>query len=246
MVGTTIQLVSELLCEAADLRATDRVFDVAAGSGNTALAAARRGCDVVAVDYVPALLERGRRRAEAEGLAVDFREGDAERIPLPDGAFDVATSTFGVMFTADHARTARELLRVVRKGGRIALANWTPEGLIGRMFQLIGKFVPPSPGVPPPSSWGTEARLRELFGGSIRELRATRREHRFRYRSVGQWLDVMKTWYGPMLKTFAALDEERRGELAAELQELMAKHNVSGDATLVAPSEYLEVVIRLA
>jgi len=245
VVGATIQLVSELLCEAVDLRSTDRVVDVAAGSGNTAIAAARRGCEVVAVDYVPALLERGRRRAAAEGLAVDFREGDAEKIPLADGSFDVATSTFGVMFTADHAKAARELIRVVRKGGKIGLASWTPEGLIGRMFQLIGKYLPPAPGVPPPSVWGTEARLRELFGDSIRELRTTRREQCFRYRSFDQWLEVMSTWYGPMVKTFAALDEKKRGELTRELEELMLQRNRSGDATLVVPSEYLETVIVL-
>ena len=245
VVGATLPLVSELLCEAVDLRSTDRVVDVAAGSGNTAIAAARRGCEVVAVDYVPALLERGRRRAAAEGLAVDFREGDAEKIPLADGAFDVATSTFGVMFTADHAKAARELIRVVRKGGKIGLASWTPEGLIGRMFQLIGKFLPPAPGVASPSTWGTEARLRELFGNSIQELRTTRREQSFRYRSFEQWLEVMSTWYGPMVKTFAALDEKRRHDLTRDLAALMQQFNRSGDATLVVPSEYLETVIVL-
>ena len=245
VVGATIQLVAELLCEAVDLRSTDRVVDVAAGSGNTAIAAARRGCDVVAVDYVPALLERGRRRAAAEGFAVDFREGDAEKLPLPDGAFDVATSTFGVMFTADHARAARELIRVVRKGGRIGLSSWTPEGLIGRMFGLIGQYVPSTPGVLPPSSWGTEARLRELFGSSLKELRTTRREHCFRYRSVDQWFEVMSTWYGPMVKTVAALDPKRREEFVRELKALMLQLNRSGDATLVVPSEYLEAVIVL-
>jgi ubiquinone/menaquinone biosynthesis C-methylase UbiE len=245
VVGATLPLVSELLCEAVDLRSTDRVVDVAAGSGNTAIAAARRGCEVVAVDYVPALLDHGRRRAAAEGLVVDYREGDAEKIPLPDGAFDVATSTFGVMFTADHARAARELVRVVRSGGRIGLASWTPEGLIGRMFQLLGKFIPPAPGVPSPSAWGTEARLRELFGASLRELRVTRREQSFRYRSFAEWLEVMRTWYGPMLKAFAALDEKRQRDLTVELEALMRQFNRSGDATLVVPSEYLEAVIHL-
>lgn len=244
VVGTTIQIVAEELVEAVDPHAGQRCADVAAGSGNTALALARRGCEVVAVDYVPSLLERGRRRAAAEGLVVDFREGDAEALPLEDHGFDRVTSSFGVMFTADHARAARELLRVVKPGGAIGLANWTPHGVIGRMFGVIGRYVPGAPGVKPPSSWGSEEYLRELFGAaSVARIATTRREYCFRYRSGAEWLDVMKTWYGPMVKTFAALDANRQKALAAELIDLMQGANRSGDSTLIVPSEYLEVVI---
>jgi ubiquinone/menaquinone biosynthesis C-methylase UbiE len=249
VVGTTVQIVGELLVEAVDPRANHRVADVAAGSGNTALAAARRGCEVVAVDYVPALLERGRRRAAAEGLIVDFREGDAEALPLEDGACDRVLSTFGVMFTADHRRAAGELLRVLRPGGSIGLANWTPESAIGRMFGVISKYVPPPAGLAPASKWGTEGYLAELFrgdparGARVRAITATRRDYRFRYRSASHWLDVMRSWYGPMVKTFAALDAQRQAALAGELTAFMESESRSGDATLVVPSEYLEVVI---
>jgi ubiquinone/menaquinone biosynthesis C-methylase UbiE len=244
VVGTTVQIVAELLCEAVDPRAGQQVLDVAAGSGNTALAAARRGCEVTAIDYVPALLERGRRRAAAEGLIVDFREGDAERLAVPDRSFDRVLSTFGVMFTADHQRAADELLRVVRPGGAIGLANWTPESCIGRMFGVMSKHLPPPAGVPPASSWGTEARLAELFdSNAVKEIRATRRHFVFRYRSLQHWLDVMRTWYGPMVKSFAALDPAGQSALAHELIEFMQKENRSGDATMVVPGEYLEVVI---
>jgi ubiquinone/menaquinone biosynthesis C-methylase UbiE len=249
VVGTTIQIVAELLVEAVDPRANHRVADVAAGSGNTALAAARRGCEVVAVDYVPALLERGRRRAAAEGLIVDFREGDAEKLPLEERGFDRVLSTFGVMFTADHRRAAGELLRVLRPGGAIGLANWTPQSVIGRMFGVISKYVPPPAGVAPASKWGTEEYLAELFRGDaaagdrVRDIAVTRRHYSFRYRSADHWLDVMKTWYGPMVKTFAALDAGRQAALAGELKSFMQGENRSGDATLVVPAEYLEVVI---
>jgi ubiquinone/menaquinone biosynthesis C-methylase UbiE len=244
VVGTTIQIVAELLVEAVDPRAGQRCADVAAGSGNTALACARRGCEVVAVDYVPALLERGRRRATAEGLVVDFREGDAEALPLEDHRYDRVTSSFGVMFTADHRRAAHELLRVVKPGGAIGLANWTPQGVIGRMFGVIGRYVPGAPGVKPPSSWGSEEYLHELFDGAlVKRIATTRREYSFRYRSGAAWLDVMKTWYGPMVKTFAALDADHRHALADELIALMQGANRSGDSTLVVPAEYLEVVI---
>jgi ubiquinone/menaquinone biosynthesis C-methylase UbiE len=243
IIGTTLQIVGESLCEAVDLRAGERVLDAACGNGNAALAAARRFAEVTAVDYVPALLERGRARAAADGLAVDFREGDAEALPFADAGFDVVLSTFGVMFTADQERAAAELLRVCRPGGRIGLANWTPEGFIGQLFATIGRHVPPPPGVRPPPLWGTRARLEELFGrdGTVS---ATPRRFAFRYRSPAHWVEVFRTWYGPVLKAFAALDGAGREALEDDLLRLLARFNTAEDGTLVAPGEYLEVVVE--
>ncbi len=243
-VGTTLQIVGESLSEALDLRAGSRVLDVAAGNGNATLAAARRFCEVVSTDYVGSLLEAGRRRAAAEGLDVQYQEADAENLPFPDGAFDVVVSTFGVMFTPDQERAAAELLRVCRPGGRIGLANWTPDSFIGRLFKTIGQYVPPPAGVKSPALWGTEARLDELFGANAASIRTERREFVFRYRSPLHWVDYFRTWYGPMNKTFAALDAERQAAFTQDLFALMARDNRSGDRTLVLPSEYLEVVIE--
>ena len=246
VIGTTLQLVGELLCEAVDLRAGERVLDVAAGNGNVMLAAARRFVWVTAVDYVPALLDRARERAIAERLPVDLLEGDAEHLDLDDASFDVVLSTFGVMFTPDQEQAARELLRVCRPGGRIGLANWTPTGFIGQLFQLIGRWVPPAPGLRPPSAWGTEARLAELFGAGAARLRVTRREFVFRYASPAHWIEVFRTYYGPVHKAFAALDRERQQGLERDLTELLRAADVSGGSSLVIPSEYLEVVIERA
>ncbi len=242
-VGTTLQIVGESLCEALDLRAGARVLDVAAGNGNATLAAARRFGEVVSTDYVPALLEAGRKRAAAEGLAVHFQDADAENLPFPDASFDVVLSTFGVMFTPDQERAAAELARVCRPGGRIGLANWTPEGFIGKLFKTIGRYVPPPPGVKPPSLWGTEARLGELFGAAASAIRVERREFVFRYRSPLHWVDHFRTWYGPMNRTFAALDAEQQAAFTRDLFALLEQDNRAGDGTLVLPSEYLEVVI---
>jgi SAM-dependent methyltransferase len=246
VVGTTLQIVGESLCEALDLRAGASVLDVAAANGNATLAAARRWCDVVSTDYVPALLEAGRVRAEAEGHSVRFQEADAENLPFPDASFDVVMSTFGVMFTPNQEKAARELARVCKPGGRIGLANWTPAGFIGQVFKTIGKYVPPAPGVQSPALWGTEARLHELFGKSAREIRAAGRAFTFRYRSATHWLEVFRTYYGPMTKTFAALDAGKQAAFAEDLMALIASGNRSGDGTLVLPSEYLEVVIDRA
>jgi SAM-dependent methyltransferase len=245
VVGTTLQVVGENLCEALDLRAGSRVLDVAAGNGNATLAAARRFAEVTSTDYVPALLEAGRRRAEAEGLAVQFQEADAESLPFPDGSFDVVLSTFGVMFTPDQQSAAAELARVSRPGGKIGLANWTPEGFVGQLFKTIGKYVPPAPGLKPPSLWGTPGRLEELFDSSVR-IHATRRHFTFRYRSPQHFIDVFRTYYGPMNRTFAALDAdpERQAAFTQDLLGLMEQGNRSTDGTLVLPSEYLEVVIE--
>jgi len=244
VVGTTLQIVGENLCEALDLRAGNRVLDVAAGNGNATLAAARRWCDVTSTDYVPSLLESGRARAQAEGYAIEFQEADAENLPFADASFDAVVSTFGVMFTPNQDKAASELARVCRPGGRIGLANWTPESFIGQLFKTIGKYVPPAPGVKSPGLWGTKARLEELFGKAAREIRTTNRDFTFRYRSPSHWIEVFRTYYGPMTKTFGALDAEKQAAFTRDLLALMESGNRSGDRTLVLPSEYLEVVIE--
>jgi SAM-dependent methyltransferase len=243
VVGTTLQIVGESLCEAVDLHAGERVLDVAAGNGNATLAAARRFAEVVGLDYVPALLAHARERADAERLPVQLREGDAENIPFADGTFDVVLSTFGVMFTPDQERAAGELLRVVRPGGRIGLANWTPDSFVGAVFRTIGKYVAPAPGLRSPALWGTEQRMAELFGARAALIRCPRREFVFRYQSPQHWLQVFRSYYGPVHKTFAALAAPGQEALATDLLELLRKHNRSGDDTLVLPSDYLEVVI---
>ena len=243
IVGTTLQIVGEALCEALDLRSGQTVLDVAAGNGNVSLAAARRWCDVTATDYVPALLDRARERAEAERLAIQFREADAEALPFADSSFDAVVSTFGVMFTADHDRAAAELARVCRSGGKIGMANWTPEGFIGQLFKTIGKHLPPPPGAKSPALWGTPARITEMFGSQAASIKAERRHFVFRYRSAAHWLDIFKNYYGPVLKTFAALQPPAQAALQQDLVSLVEQFNRSGDDTMVVPGEYLEIVI---
>ena len=243
VVGATLQIVGEQLCEALDIRSGQKVLDVAAGNGNASLAAARRWCEVVATDYVPALLARARERAGAERLSIDIREADAEALPFADESFDVVVSTFGVMFTPDQDRAASELLRVCKPGGKIGLANWTPEGFIGQVFKTIGKYMPPPPGARSPALWGTPARIDELFGPHAASIKSAQRNFVFRYRSPEHWLDVFKTYYGPLLKTFAALDAPARAALEGDLTALIGQFNRSGDGSMVVPSEYLEVVI---
>ena len=243
VIGTTLQIVGETLCEALDLRPGQQVLDVAAGNGNATLAAARRGCEVVSTDYVGALLERGRARASAEGLAVKFEEADAENLGYPNASFDVVLSTFGVMFTPNQPRAASELARVCKPGGKIGLANWTPASFIGELFKTIGRYIPPPAGVKSPSLWGTEERLRELFGEHIGDMQIERKNFMFRYRSPQHWLDTMRTYYGPVHKAFAAVDADKQVLLAAELVALAARFNRAGAASMVVPSEYLEVVI---
>ncbi|HEX2725855.1 MAG TPA: methyltransferase domain-containing protein [Beijerinckiaceae bacterium] len=246
VVGTTLQIVGEELCEALDLRAGHRVLDVAAGNGNVALAAARRWCEVVATDYVPALLDRASQRAAADGLRMEFRVADAEALPFADESFDAVVSTFGVMFTADQDRAAAELVRVCRRGGKIGLANWTPDGFIGQLFKTIGRHVPPPAGVRSPAQWGTRARLAELFTPHGATVEATPRHFVFRYRSPEHWLEVFRTFYGPAQKTFDSLDTHGQTALERDLLDLARGFNRAGDGTLAAPSEYLEVVIRRA
>lgn len=243
VVGVTLQIVGEMLAEAADIRADERVLDVAAGNGNATLAAARRFAQVTSTDYVPALLEKGRARAIAEGLPVTFQVADAENLPFADGSFDATLSTFGAMFTADHARPAREMLRVTRRGGRIGMANWTPEGFIGQLFKVIGAYVPPPAGLKSPALWGTEPHIVELFGSQAADIRTVRRNFNFRYRSAAHWMQVFRDYYGPTRKAFAALDTARQTALQADITALLEKLNVAGPGSLVVPGEYLEVVI---
>ncbi|MBL8325014.1 MAG: class I SAM-dependent methyltransferase [Rubrivivax sp.] len=243
VVGTTLQIVGEQLAEAADIRAGEKVLDVAAGNGNATLAAARRFADVTSTDYVPTLLERGSARAAAEGLKVRFLTADVEALPFDDGTFDAVLSTYGVMFAPDHATSAAEMLRVLRPGGRIGLANWTPPGFIGRLFKVIGAHVPPPAGVKSPALWGTEEHLRALFGDAASSIRCERRLFNFRYRSAAHWVQVFRDFYGPTHKAFAALDATGQQALERDVLALLAEFNTAGERSLVVPGEYLEVVI---
>ena len=243
IIGTTLQLVGEQLAEAMDLRSGERLLDIAAGNGNMTLAAARRWCEVTSTDYVDALLARGRQRAEADGLKIKFQVADAEDLPFADGSFDVVVSTFGSMFTADQERTAAEMARVCRSGGRIGLACWTPEGFIGQMFKTIGKHLPPPAGAKSPALWGTRGWLQSTFGPVASAIKAEPRNYVFRYRSPQHFVDMFRGYYGPMLKAFEALDDKGRKELARDIIELIGRCNISGDETMVVPGEYLEIVI---
>jgi SAM-dependent methyltransferase len=243
VVGTTLQIVGETLAEAVDLRAGERVLDVAAGNGNASLAAARRHAHVVSTDYVPHLLEKGAARAQAEGLDIRFQAADAEALPFEDESFDVALSTFGAMFTPEHGRIAREFLRVVRSGGRIGMANWTAEGFIGQLFRVVGSYVPPPAGVQSPALWGSEPHIVALFGPHATDIRCTRRLFNFRYRSPAHWLQVFRGYYGPVLKAYAALDAVRQAQLTEDITLLLENLNVGGPGSLVVPGEYLEIVV---
>jgi ubiquinone/menaquinone biosynthesis C-methylase UbiE len=242
-IGTTLQIVGESLCEAVDLRAGANVLDVAAGNGNVSLAAARRWADVTSTDYVASLLDMGRRRAEADRLAIRFQEADAEALPFPDASFDVVLSSFGVMFTPDHRRSASEMLRVCRPGGRIGLANWTPSGFIGKLFGVIGRYAPPPAGVTPAARWGTLEHLQDLFSTGATDIRVTPKHFMFRYRSPQHFVEVFRTWYGPVHKAFASLDEYRQAQLEQDIVALVNEFNTSGDETMIVPGEYLEVVV---
>jgi ubiquinone/menaquinone biosynthesis C-methylase UbiE len=243
IVGTTLTIVGEELCEALDLRAGSKVLDVAAGNGNIALAAARRWCEVVATDYVPALLDRARERAHADRLPIALQEADAEALPFAADSFDAVVSTFGVMFTPDQERAASEMVRVCRRGGKIGLANWTPDGFIGQVFKTIGKYVAPPAGAKSPALWGTRARIAELFEPHATSIRTAQRSFVFRYRSPSHWLEVFRTYYGPLLKTFGALQPDAQDGLRHDLLALIGTLNRADDGTMAVPSEYLEVVI---
>jgi ubiquinone/menaquinone biosynthesis C-methylase UbiE len=243
VIGTTLQIVGESLAEAVDVRADDHVLDVAAGNGNATLAAARRFANVTSTDYVPILLDKGRVRAQAEGLAVRFLEADAEDLPFADGSFDIVLSTFGAMFAPDHVRTAREMMRVLRPGGRLGMANWTPDGFIGRLFKVIGAHVPPPAGLKSPAMWGAEPYLGELFGALASQIHCERRIFNFRYRSAAHWVQVFRDYYGPTHKAFAALDAAGQHALERDITDLLEHMNTAGAASLVVPGDYLEIVI---
>ncbi len=243
VIGVTLQIVGESLAEAADIRAGERVLDVAAGNGNATLAAARRFAHVTSTDYVPALLEKSAIRAKAEGLAVTYQVADAEQLPFDDASFDVVLSTYGAMFTPQHQRPADEMLRVVRSGGRIGLANWTPEGFIGQLFKVVGAHVPPPAGLKSPALWGTEPHIVELFGAQAADIHCERKNFNFRYQSAAHWLQIFRDYYGPTHKAFAALDAAGQRLLAADITALLERLNVGGRNSLVVPGEYLEVVI---
>jgi len=243
VIGVTLQIVGESLAEAVDVRAGERVIDIAAGNGNATLAAARRFARVTSTDYVPALLEKGKERAKAEGLEVEFRVADAEDLPFPDASFDVALSTYGAMFTPDHTRPAREMLRVLRSGGRIGLANWTPEGFIGQLFKVVGSYVPPPAGLKSPALWGTEPHIVALFGAQAADIACVRRNFVFRYLSSAHWIQVFRDFYGPTHKAFAALEPAKQAAMERDIAALLERSNVGGKHSLVVPAEYLEVVI---
>jgi ubiquinone/menaquinone biosynthesis C-methylase UbiE len=243
VVGSTLQIVGEDLCEALDVRSGQKVLDVAAGNGNVTLAAARRWCEVVSTDYVPSLLEGGRARAAAEGLSIEFKHADAEALGFADATFDVVVSTFGVMFAPDHDKVALELLRVCKSGGKIGLANWTPDGFIGHLFKILGRHLPPPAGAKSPPLWGTETRLIEMFGKQTSSTTFKRRFFQFRYRSPEHFVEVFRTYYGPTVKAFEALDQAGQKRLGDDLLQLVGRMNRSGDGTMVVPSEYLEAVL---
>jgi SAM-dependent methyltransferase len=243
VVAALIQPTADQLVDSADLHAGMRVLDVATGSGNAAIAAARLGCAVEGVDYVPELLERGRLRAAAEGYDIRFVEGDAEALPYSDGEFDAVTTIFGSMFAPDHRQAAAELLRVTRPGGTIAVASWTPEGFIGQLLKTVGKHVPPPAGVQSPILWGTESHLQEIFGSGISSLSVTERTFTWRFTSPQALVDTFRTWYGPTYKAFAALDEAAARALEADIVALATTYDRLGAADAIAvPATYLEAV----
>lgn len=242
VLGARLVSVAEHLCDTADLHAGWRVLDVATGSGNAAIAAARLGCDVVGVDYVPELLQRGRERAEAEALPVVFVEGDAEALPFPDDTFDAVTSVFGTMFAPDHQTTASELVRVCRPGGTIALASWTPESFLAELFRTLGSYVPPPAGVPSPMMWGSEKHLRKLFGDAITTIQVTERTFTFRFPSPEEYVAFFRRWYGPTFRAFAALDDDGQKALEADLVALARSYDRLGDGATAIPAIYSEAV----
>lgn len=242
-IGSRLQIVGELLAESVDVRAGEHVLDVAAGNGNATIAAARRFAHVTSTDYVPELLEQGDARAKANGLDITFQTADAEALPFEDESFDVAISTFGVMFTPEQNMAAHELLRVVRSGGRIGLANWTPEGFLGQLFRVIGKYIPAPAGLQSPMLWGSEPRIIKLFGPDAADIQCQRRTYNFRYQSAAHWIEVFRNYYGPIHKVYAALDDYRQADLTEDLTELLERLNVGGSHSLVVPSEYMEIVI---
>jgi len=243
VIGWNTVYPGELICEAVGLRAGQKVLDVATGSGNAALSAARRGCEATGIDYVPALIERARERAAAERLPARFEVGDCEDIPFPDGSFDAVLSVYGSIFAPDAEKAAQELVRVCKPGGKIGMSNWTPAGFWGQTFGLVGKYLPPPPGVRPPAEWGTEIRLKELFDASTASMKITERSALFRYQDSQHWIRVFSTYFGPIMRALATLQEPKRAEFLKELDDILNRFNKSGDDTLVVSADYLEVVL---
>jgi ubiquinone/menaquinone biosynthesis C-methylase UbiE len=241
VIGTTLQAIGESLCDAIDIAPGSDVLDVAAGNGNASLAAARRGANVTATDYVEHLLDKAVRRAEAEGLPLTAKVADAEALPFEDASFDTVLSTLGVMFAPNPERSSAELLRVCRPGGRIGLANWTPEGFVGQMFKIVGAHVPPPAGVPSPLQWGTDARIHELFGADT-DVAITRKHFTFRYRSAEDLFETFREFYGPTHKAWGALDADGQASFREQLIALSDGANRATNGTLAVDSEYLEIV----
>ena len=248
VIASRMALISERLVDHADLHSGWRVLDVATGSGNAAIAAARLGCHVVGIDYVPALLERARVRAEAEGFTIEFVEGDAESLPFRDDSFDAVTTVLGSMFAPDHERAAAELFRVCRPGGVIANVSWTPAGYLGEMFRTMGAHVPPPAGVQSPLLWGTEAHLQELFADRLASLETTAQTFTWRYESPEAFVDEFRTWYGPAVKAFAALegDPEAGDALERDLVALARRSDRLEDGAVAIPAAYLEAIAVVA
>lgn len=245
-IGSTVQFTGEQLAEALALRPGSRALDVAAGNGNITLALARRSVQVTSTDFVEALLERSRARAVAEGFDIDYRVADAEQLPFEDGEFDAVVSTFGVMFTPNQERSARELMRVCRSGGRIGLLNWTPTSFIGRLFEVLGRHVPPPPGVRSPARWGDEAWLQENFGAGAAGIEIDSKDFMFVSTSPEDFLATWRQYYGPITKAFVTVGDDGAAALEADILALLRELDVATDGTMRVPGEYLEVRIRKA
>ncbi len=244
LAGVTV-LVGELLCEAVGLRPGQRVLDVCTGSGNTALSAARRLCIVSGIDFVPHLLETARKRAALELLNIEFKDGAVENIPFPNKSFDAVLSTFGCMFAVDQRRTADELVRVCKRGGKIGLACWTPDGTFGEFSKLTAKYIPPHPNAKPPTLWGSKEGLEMLFGGNISNLHTTRKTVFLRAQNADAYVERMKKFSGPLISAYDALDENTGENLTRDATEWAARSSRSGDETIEIPSDYLEIVATL-
>ncbi|RDV29120.1 class I SAM-dependent methyltransferase [Alteromonas aestuariivivens] len=243
-IGVTLQITGEQMCESLDVKSGESVLDVAAGNGNATLAAARRFCHVVSTDYVETLLEQSKLRAEAEGLEIDYQFADAEALPFADDTFDNVVSTFGVMFAPNQVQSAAELIRVCKPNGKIGLVNWTPEGFVGQLFKLIGSYVAPPVGVKSPALWGTRTFIDEQFEPHASEITYRVKEFNFRFCSPQHWIDLFRTYYGPVHKAFAALDEQQAANLESDIHQLIGRFNRSQGEAIVVPSEYLEIVVQ--
>lgn len=243
-VGSTIQITGEELCESMDLHSGQSVLDVAAGNGNATMAAARRFCEVTSTDYVESLLNQSKHRAQANSFSINYQQADAEDLPFDDESFDNVMSTFGVMFTPNQQQSASELMRVCKKGGKIGMANWTPDGFIGQLFKIIGQYNPPPPGVSSPANWGTQEFLQQQFGAQAANIQINEKNYSFRYKSPQHWLEVFKNYYGPTLKTFEMLEAPQAESLETEIYALLDQFNTATDGTLVVPSKYVEVIIE--